>query len=642
LFWTVQTDSLLASRSPRWGRATLIAAEMPNSLSSGTDLRGAVLLAIASVLGCTDKPQSADVGAVPASQASRPAEDSQLRDLLEVGDKGEDRKTRGIPPRFRNIAGAAGIHFLRFSDVVPDRYFLPEVMGGGVAWFDFDCDGLLDLFSTDGCELIHPDPEQREHVDRLFRNRGDGRFDDVTASSGSGDNRYGQGCAVGDFNADGFPDLYITNYGRNTLLVHNGDGTFDDATDSAGVGDESWGTSAVWFDANQDGFADLYLVNYLNVASSNSRVCTYGGVAGYCGPGQWEAEDDILYLSLGDGRFQTAPKFEADPAHGKGLGVAVCDFDADGRAEIYVANDMAPKYLFVETERPASKGAPLYRDVAAASGCAVSGEGRNEAGMGIACADFDGDGRVDIYLTHYYHHKNTLYRNLGSLIFEDDSRRSRAAATSYESLGFGIDTLDFDHDGDEDLFIANGHVLGPRHKPNEMKQQLLQNNGRGVFYDASDGSGDYFSTLLLGRGAAGGDFDNDGRVDLAVSHLDQPLAVLRNETRTPHHYIGLELLAENRIAASGGRVIVTAGERRREVPIVGGGSYLSSRDPRIMIGLGEHEGPVQIEVVWPGRGTDTYRDLSPDRYWRLCEGGAGRISVASVARTGPEESPWRN
>lgn len=634
----VEIDSLQANRLSLRGRDFSFAAKMPSSLTSWIDLRRAVLLTIASALGCSEGPKPPAVSAVSATHAPRPADDSQLRDLLDVGGKGENRETRRTPARFRNTAGTAGIQFQRFSDIISDRYFLPEVMGGGVAWFDFDADGLLDLFATNGCELVNPNPDQREHVDRLYRNRGDGRFDDVTASAGAGDNRYGQGCAAGDFNSDGFPDLYITNYGRNTLLAHNGDGTFDDVTDSAGVGDEAWGTSAVWLDANDDGLADLYVVNYLKVTSSNSRVCTYDGVEGYCGPGQWEAEDDILYLSLGDGRFQIAPKFDADPAHGKGLGVAVCDFDANGRAEIYVANDMAPKYMFVETERPAPEGAPLYRDVAAASGCAVSGEGHNEAGMGVACADFDGDGQIDIYLTHYYHHKNTLYRNLGSLNFEDDSWRSRAAATSFESLGFGIDTLDFDHDGDEDLFIANGHVLGPRHKPNEMQQQLLENDGQGVFYDVSEGAGDYFSKLCLGRGAACGDYDNDGRLDIAVSHLDQPLAVLHNETSTPHHFIGLELLTKNRTPAAGGRVIISTGESRRVVPIVGGGSYLSSRDPRLVIGLKDYDGLVQIEVVWPGGKTDSYRDLAPDKYWRLIEGGAAKLSATSWARTEPERA----
>jgi enediyne biosynthesis protein E4 len=610
---------------------------MRRSLPSRFHFRTAHLLAVVAVAGCSG--ETSLVSEAPRNQpvaVPKPADDRSVRDLLDVGDPGRIQESRKVRPQFRNVAGELGVRFERFSDTVPDRYFLPEVMGGGVAWFDFDLDGLLDLFATNGCRLIQPDPAQTTHVDRLFRSRPDGRFIDVTESSATGDNRYGQGCAAGDFNADGFPDLYVTNYGRNTLLVQNGDGTFEDVTDAAGVGDESWGTSTVWFDANHDDHADLYVVNYLDVTPSNSRVCTYGGIEGYCGPGQWEAVDDIIYLNLGDGRFQIAPKVDADSAHGKGLAVAVCDFDTDGRAEVYVANDMAPKYLFVETEGPPSEDAPLYRDVASASGCAVSGEGRNEAGMGIACADFDGDGHVDIFLTHYYHHKNTLYRNLGSLIFEDDSWRSRSAATSYESLGFGIDPLDFDHDGDEDLFIANGHVLGPRHVPNEMKQQLLENDGHGVFYDVSDGAGDYFTVPCLGRGAAGGDFDNDGHVDVAVSHLDQPLAILRNETRTPHHYIGLELLPRNRIAASGGRAIVTAGGRRRVVPIVGGGSYLSSPDPRIVVGLGEYDGPVQIEIVWPGRQTDTYPDLAPDRYWRFCEGGPGRVSAVSILKTGSD------
>ena len=582
--------------------------------------------------GCSDK--SAPVSAVTAPAAidatASQTDTGQLSDLLERSVPKSNEQSRQVQPGWSNVAEASGVHFQRFSDIVPQRYFLPEVMGGGVAAFDYDGDGNIDLYATDGCQLWDPDANQTEHVNRLYRNQGDGRFFDATRASESGDNRFGQGCAAGDFNGDGFPDLYVTNYGRNTLLVNNGDGTFADVTLSAGVGDEAWGTSTVWLDANCDSFADLYVANYINLTRNNHRVCTYGGVAGYCGPGQWEGVADILYLNLGDGRFQIAAAAEgAETIFSKGLAVAACDFNEDGQPEIYVANDMTPNFMLTRTNVQQA-GQPLFQNVAEAIGCAVSGDGRNEASMGVACADFDGDGQVDIFLTHYYQQKNTLYRNLGSFLFEDNSHRSHIAATSFESLGFGTVAMDFDHDGDEDLFIANGHVLGSNHSPNAMQPQLLENDGAGSFADASARCGEYFQQLSIGRGTAKGDINNDGKVDLVVNHIDQPMAILLNETESPFHFIGIELLPIDRICPAGGRLIVSAGEHRRVIPIVSGGSYLSSSDPRIVIGLNQYDGPVDISVVWAGRQTVTYHDLKADQYWCLCEGSAGR-AVQSLA-----------
>lgn len=597
------------------------------------------VLALALASGCSQR--SSAPAANSQTDADQPAprqvdnESNRLKSLFNVG--GKQHLSGKDAPQLRDVAAEAGVRFKRFNDAVPKRYFLPEVMGGGVAWFDYDRDGFLDLYATDGCKLWEPEPEASNHFNRLFRNRDGERFDEVSRLSSSAENRYGQGCAVGDFNGDGFPDLYITNYGRNTLLVNRGDGTFADVTETAGVGDTSWGTSAVWFDADGDGDDDLYVANYMNVTRENHRVCPYGDVIGYCGPGQWKSGiDDVLYMNLGDGRFATAPKAEgAETNYAKGLAVAVGDFDDDARPEVYVANDMTPNFFLVRVDASPSKSmrGPLYRNIAETAGCALSGEGRNEASMGISCADFDGDGRVDVFLTHFYQQQNTLYRNIGSLRFEDDSRRSRIAATSFDTLGFGTVPFDGDLDGDDDLFIANGHVLGPEHTPYEMKPQLLINDGKARFDDVSARAGPYFTRPALGRGAAGGDYNNDGKVDLAVSHLDHPLAVLRNETRTPNAFIGFELVRRMRTSAVGGRIIVTTGARSRVIPIVGGGSYLSTSDSRIVVGLGRHNGRVQVTVVWPGGQRESFGDLSSHRYWLLREGQ--RALAAPVSAVPP-------
>jgi enediyne biosynthesis protein E4 len=546
----------------------------------------------------------------------------------------ENTETSGQQtPVFKNVAAAKGVDFSRFNDEVPGRFFLPEVMGGGVAWLDFDSDGLLDLYSVNGCLLWDQEPADSDHTNKLFRNTHNG-FQEVSRISGSTDVRYGQGCAVGDFNSDGFQDLYVTNYGRNTLLSGNGDGTFSDVTSEAGVGCELWSTSSTWLDADQDGLLDLYVVNYLNVTRENHKPCDYGGIAGYCGPGSWEAASDVLYLNSGDGHFKMAEAIAEDlnQANAKGLAVAVADFDGDTVAEVYVANDMAPNFLLKRTQHQNASDQPLYRDVAVQAGCAVSNEGENEASMGIACSDFDGDGLVDIFLTDFYESKNTIYRNLGALFFEDASRQTRIAATSFDKLGFGTVAFDANLDGADDIFIANGHVLGPNVEPYKMTQQLLLNDGRGTFSDVSSSVADYFLVPCLGRGVAGGDFDNDGRVDVAVNHLDLPLALLQNQTPQRHHFIGLELLPGNRCYPAGGRVIIDSAQGKRVIPIVAGGSYLSTNDHRLVIGLAENSDPVDIEVYWSHGKSSSYKKLAVDKYWMLTETGKALLKVDEPER----------
>lgn len=598
---------------------------LPRGHSSAVPCRLLALAAVSIALLCTSCGRfeaTPDEGPDAAQAKTAARHDASLKDLLSV-DSGESGRS-AVRPRFRDMAAASGIRFQRFSDVVPGRFFLPEVMGGGAAWLDYDGDGRLDLYVIDGCRLWEPDPHQTGHVNRMFRNRGGGRFEEVAFASNSAENRYGQGCAVGDFNADGFPDLYLTNYGRNTLLVNNGDGTFDDATEAAGVGDELWGSSAAWLDVDGDGYLDLYVVNYVDCTRANHKICEYDGKPGYCGPGSWQGVEDRVFRSRGDGTFvESARALGFESKGGKGLAVVACDFDGDLKPEIYVANDMMPNFLFTRSK---SQGAPaagsrLYHDVAAAAGCATSYDGRFEASMGIACADFDGDGRPDIFLTHFYSAKNTLYRNLGGLLFDDVSRRSRIAATSYQTLGFGTAAFDFDRDGDFDLFVANGHVLGPSHDPSQMPPQLLENDGRGRFREVSSAAGAYFAGKYLGRGVAEADYDDDGDVDLAVTHVDRPLALLRNETRAGEAaFIGFDLRTPGRIRPIGGRVIVRAGSRTITLPVTAGGSYLSSRDPRLFVGLGAHRGPVSVEIHWPSGRVDRFDPVEVNRYWSAMEG----------------------
>ncbi len=532
-----------------------------------------------------------------------------------------------IRPRFVDVASDADVTFTYFNDAVPERFFLPEVMGGGVAWLDFNNDGWLDLLVTNGC--CWPDSERTpsDVITRLYRNKGDGTFEDVTPAAGVGLQQFGQGVAVADFNADGFSDIYLTNYGPNRLFVNRGDGTFADVTEQSGTGDSSWSTGASWFDADQDGDEDLYVVNYLDLTFENHRVCQYNGIAGYCGPGSFSGTPDRLYLNQGDGQFvESSAALGLVGENGKGMSVAVLDLDGDLLPEVYVANDMAANFLFTRSRTSPDKSAtqPIYHNIAMSGGCAVSGAGQVEASMGIACADFDGDETPDLFLTHFYSQKNTLYRNLGRLQFHDDSFGSRIAAHSMMFNGFGAIAFDFDRDEAIDLFVANGHVLGPNLQPNEMTPQLLRNDGRGRFDDVSATAGACFAEKALGRGVAGADYDEDGDLDLAVANLHRPLTLLRNETETGRHYLGIQLRTRNRVAPVGGRVVVTTRDRRQVQSVVVGGSYLAVSDTRLLFGLKDAVEADKVEVFWPSGRVDVLAHVATDRYWMILEGDEPR------------------
>lgn len=528
-----------------------------------------------------------------------------------------------VLPVFRDVASELGIDFTFYSDTVPERFFLPEVMGGGIAWFDFDLDGWPDMFVRDGCELAQAGSgRDTVHFSRMYRNVLGRKFVDVSMASRGDWHGYGQGCAVGDFNADGFGDLCVTDFGNTTLLRNNGDGTFSDVTPESGITNRVWATSAVWFDVDDDGDLDLYVANYMDVTFAKHKVCEYSGKPGYCGPGNYDSLPDRLFENQGDGTFvESSQRLGLLDSNGNGLAVIAVDFDNDLKPEIYVANDMNPNYLFSRTRMSGDFDAEAtrYMDVASIVGCAVSGAGINEASMGIAVADFDQNGLPDIFVTNYFHAKNTLYRNRGNLVFDDDSYRTQIAATSFESLGFGTCALDFNRDGDMDLFVANGHVLGPLFRISKMRPQLIQNQ-RGRFTDVSSFAGAYFESLRLGRGVAAGDFDNDGNIDIAVSHIDSAMVLLRNETQTKRHYIGFELTTTNRAPPVGGRVVVASGDLRQVRPISAGGSYLSYSDTRLVFGLADTESPIKVEVFWPSGRIDRFEGLEQDRYWRIVEG----------------------
>ena len=531
------------------------------------------------------------------------------------------RPAPATPPRFVDVARESGIDFTYFNDAAAGNWLIVEVMGGGAAWLDVDLDGWLDLYLTEGCRLEKSAVGDGEHRDRLYRGRGTAGFRDVSAVAGIGDDHSGQGVAVGDYDADGFPDLYLANFGPAVLLHNNGDGTFSDVTAAAGIEFAKWGTSAAFADLDHDGQLDIYACTFLDNRLGNNKACDYPQGRGYCGPGSYVGEQDQVWVGRGDGTFVERSAdlgFTETNGRGKGLAVSVVDLDDDLVPEVYVGNDMTPNYLYT---RRAPQGTPArYEELATSAGCAVSDDGENEASMGIVTEDFDGDGRPDLFLAHFYQAKNTLYQNLGQLLFADVSRKTRIAATSLHNLGFGTVGLDWDRDGRMEMFVATGHVLGPSVQPYQMQPQLLWQAANGTFVDVSDDvGGAYFGGKWLGRAAAGADYDNDGDLDLAVSHNISPVALLRDDTAAPGRFLGLDLRTPSRIPPIGGRVEVHCDGRKTIRPIASGGSYLSSPDPRILVTLPPGSSPADVTIHWPSGRIDRL-SLEGDGYYRVLEG----------------------
>ena len=594
----------------------------------------AALLVFAPV-GCRPSSPSPPPGGQAKEAAPAPRQNDGARKTVVA----TPRPAPATPPRFVDVARESGIDFTYFNDEAAENWLIVEVMGGGAAWLDVDLDGWLDLYLTEGCRLEKSQKGDGEHRDRLYRGRGAAGFREVSAVAGIGDDHYGQGVAVGDYDADGFPDLYLANFGPAVLLHNNGDGTFTDVTASAGIDFAKWGTSAAFADLDHDGQLDIYACTFLDNRLGNNKACDYPQGRGYCGPGSYVGEQDQVWVSGGDGTFVECSAdlgFTETNGRGKGLAVSIVDLDDDLLPEVYVGNDMTPNYLYT---RRSGVGSPArYEELATSAGCAVSDDGENEASMGIATEDFDGDGRPDIFLAHFYQAKNTLYQNLGNLLFADISRKTRIAATSLHNLGFGTVGLDWDRDGRMEMFVATGHVLGPRVQPYQMQPQLLWQAANGTFVDVSDDvGGDYFGGKWLGRAAAGADYDNDGDLDLAVSHNISPVALLRDDTAAPGRFLGLDLRTPSRIPPVGGRVEVHCDGRKTIRPISSGGSYLSSHDPRILVALPPGESPADVTIHWPSGRVDSLR-LGADAYWQVLEGDAPKRMNPPQATSGRGQS----
>jgi hypothetical protein len=531
-------------------------------------------------------------------------------------------------PQLTDITQSTGIKFSHLS--APDSKYIVESMSGGVALIDYDGDNRLDIYFTNAPTVEMALARQKARS-ALYHNNGDGTFTDVTDKAGVGEAGWAMGACVGDYNNDGWPDLYVTAFGPNTLYRNNGDGTFTDVTRQANVGDARWSTGCAFGDYDGDGWVDLLVANYVDFRLSDlpkfgeGANCQYRGLAVQCGPKGLKGAGDALYHNNGDGTFTDASKAAgvSDPNGYYGLGVVWTDLDEDGRLDAFVANDTTPNFLY------RNEGRGRFSEIAYVAGAAVSENGSPQACMGIALGDYLHAGRLSLFVTNFSEEHNTLYRNDGKLTFSEVSYASGTALSSLPYVGWGTGFFDLENDGWLDLLVVNGHVypqvdtrdIGTKYRQPKLLYVNQNGQGKGTFREASRDVGAALSGLRVSRGAAFGDLDNDGDVDIVVGELDGAPMILRNDGGNRNNWITLELRGtrSNRLAL-GARVKVVTGKSAQVDEVRSGGSYLSQNDLRLHFGLGKAERVERVEIRWPSGKTEVLTNLVARNFYTVKEG----------------------
>jgi hypothetical protein len=503
-----------------------------------------------------------------------------------------------------------------------------QFSGGGVAVLDFDQDGWPDLYFPQGHLWPETDADCASHLetrDRLFRNLGDGRFLDVTTAGALTGRGYGQGATIGDFDSDGFPDVYVATLKQNRLYRNNGDGTFADVTTESGTAGERWTTSCLMADLNGDGLADIYSVNYLEASDLFERICRNSdGRRRRCTPFELDASQDQLFLNLGDGRFEDVTRESGIVASGgKGLGIVAADFDGSGRLSLFVANDMMPNFYFMN-ETPSPGGRPRFTESALTAGLAYDRDGRAQGCMGIAVGDIREDGLLDLFVTNYYLESNTLYEQRPGQSFEDVTRTAGLRDPSLKMLGFGTQFLDADLDGWSDLVVLNGHVDDETYRgiPFHMPAQFFRNVGGGKFAEVSaDTLGPWFAGRYLGRGLARLDWNRDGLEDFAATNLDSPVALLTNRSHRTGNSLRLTMhgVRSNRDAI-GTTVRVQSRGREWVKQLTAGDGYESSNQRELVFGLMDAASADLVTIRWPSGATQQFRDVPTGKDHVVIEG----------------------
>jgi hypothetical protein len=503
---------------------------------------------------------------------------------------------------FVDVTSQAGLKFVHYNAATEEKYMV-ETMGSGAAFFDYDGDGLIDVYVLNGAPLPGSAPTTTPPANALYRNRGDGTFVEVAAAAGVAHTGYGMGATAGDIDNDGDVDLYVTNFGPNVLYINNGDGTFSDRTASSGVEAGEWSTSAAFGDYDGDGFLDLYVCRYVDFSLENHKFC--GNLArnqkAYCHPDVYNVTPSLLFRNDGDGTFtdvtRDAGVLMTDD--GKSLGVVWGDYDNDGDLDIYVANDSMRNFLF------RNEGDGRFADVTLLAGVGYSEDGRTQAGMGTDFGDYDGDGWLDIVVTNLDFEYNALYHGGPGGVFTDRSYSSGIAEPSLNFVGFGTFFFDYDNDSRLDLFVANGHIIDNIHLFNSVstyreRNFLFRNRGDGAFEETGHRAGEIFARENVARGAAAADYDRDGDEDVLVTRCGDSLLLLRNEVGNRNGWLTLRLVgrSSNRDAV-GARVTVHLGERREMKEVKAGSSYLSQGSLELTFGLGEARAADRVEIRWP-------------------------------------------
>ncbi len=531
---------------------------------------------------------------------------------------------------FNEITDRSQLDFFH-NPVVDSGYYMPESIGSGGAFLDFDNDNDLDIYLVNTAWRGEPGLIDRPWINRLFRQDSGLSFVDVTASSGLGDTGYGMGVAVGDIDNDGYVDVYVTNDGPDALYRNNGDGTFTNITQSADINNPGWGCSATFLDYNLDGFLDIYVTNY--VLYDTAVTCVYRDeLPDYCGPSVFPGVPDKLFRNDGDGTFTDVSQSSGiAKGAGKGLGVVSADFNGDNYPDIYIANDLEANELWI------NQCDGTFRDEALMRGIALNETGQAEASMGLAMGDFDGDENVDLFITHLRDQSNTLYHHIGAGSFQDETSIAGLIGMSLPYTGFGTGFFDYDHDGDLDLALVNGRVtrgviLEKKETPNYWDDYaepnlLFENVGSGQFRNASDLAGLYSSRIENSRGLAFGDVDNDGDIDLLVMNEGGRARLYQNEVPDKGHWLMLRIIdpALQRDAI-GAIVTVIADGRRFSRHVAPGYGFLSSHDPRVHFGLDSAVVVDKIEVLWPGGIRELFPASSADQFIILEKGQGISIS----------------
>ena len=573
-------------------------------------------------------PHPADAsGGIASGAISKPVYDSAHRPITAGG------QVKMGPVVFMNIAKKAGLTTWRRTAGSPEKNFILEAKGAGVALLDYDNDGWLDIYLVNGSTNAALDGKAPAPHAALFHNNHDGSFTNVADKAGVTNDRWGYGAVVADFDNDGWPDIYVTNYGKNRLYRNNRDGTFTDVAEKAGVELGGWSTGATFGDYDGDGLLDLFVAGYLQydihrppvagTASAGGSSCRFRNAPVMCGPRGLRGEVDHLFHNNGDGTFTDVSERAGvgDPDRYYGLGALFADVNNDGKVDLIVANDSTPNYLYI------NKGNGTFEDRSYLSGYAVDGEGREKANMGIAAGDYENNGHLALVNTTFSDDNDVLYRNDGTGTFTDVSYSSGIGTATIPFVGFGDGFLDYDNDGWLDLMIANGHVYPsvdehPDWGTSYAQRALLFHNlrnGKFELVQAVEGTG--LAEVSVGRGAAFGDLFNDGKIDVVINNADQPPTLLRNVNPDRHHWVELKLVGGpgSPRDAVGATAYLIGGEGRQRGDVLSGGSYLSSNDPRVHFGLGDVSALPSAEIHWPSGHLEIVKLTAIDRIFTVTE-----------------------